>query len=126
MEFTLAEFIVSIHSEIEYHTGADFDDYDETKISSEMALKIFNEAIQTLSAFVCLDCKVDTSQIDEYYMVSDKVWNSVCEAGMLCIGCLETRVGRELNKDDFTECPLNSDNLLGASERLKDRLTRKA
>ncbi len=78
----------------------------------------------------CLDCKVDPIEIDEFYMVHDKVW---AEAGMkntlgviltprdffgspwlltlgseaLCISCLEIRLNRILTPDDFTDLPIN-------------------
>jgi hypothetical protein len=62
---------------------------------------------------LCADCGMCTSPYDsfgeaipgawEHYMVHDHVW---AEAGMdkghLCIGCLETRLGRELASEDFS------------------------
>lgn len=58
--------------------------------------------------FECVDCNKNTFQ-DEYYMVHDELWNKHFEGkGMLCISCLETRVGRELNADDFTDAPVNN------------------
>lgn len=59
--------------------------------------------------FVCIDCKGDTHQTDkDYYMVEHHIW-AKHGAGdkMLCIGCLEKRVGRLLEGEDFLECPLN-------------------
>ena len=68
----------------------------------------------------CCDCGVETFDIDEYYMVNHDVWAAAnghtCAAlgcfakprdtyhlhpRMLCIGCLETRLGRQLCRDDF-------------------------
>jgi hypothetical protein len=59
--------------------------------------------------FICLDCSRHTADIDEYYMVHNEVWYKVNPGGkgMLCIECLEKRLGRELNKDDFTDAPIN-------------------
>ena len=58
----------------------------------------------------------------EVYIVHNKVWE---QAGMkpyggcLCIGCLETRLGRRLTPDDFPRRhPFNS---LPGTERLLDR-----
>ena len=77
----------------------------------------------------CLDCdRFLLGQDGEYYMVRNSIWYSVthgqeCE-GMLCIGCLEVRLGRELEATDFTDCPLNHEKRKRGSTRLKDRLNR--
>ena len=57
-------------------------------------------------------------------MVTDEVWLEANpkDHGMLCIGCLEQRRGKLLTKDEFTDCPLNSMNLIMGSTRLKSRL----
>jgi hypothetical protein len=39
---------------------------------------------------------------------------------ILCIGCLEKRIGRTLCRADFTDVPINNPNL--SSDRLRDRL----
>ena len=72
--------------------------------------------------FLCIDCSIDT--FDEYYMVHDTVWLSVVvtkKSGMLCIGCLETRLGRRLTRADFTDAPINHLDF-ERSERLQNRL----
>lgn len=57
--------------------------------------------------FECLDCKKNTFH-DEYYMVHDELWNKhVKGKGMLCIACLESRIGRELNSSDFPNIIIN-------------------
>ena len=57
-------------------------------------------------------------------MVTDAIWNKVVgRKGMLCIGCLEARLGRTLISTDFTACPLNLESN-GKSPRLNDRLIR--
>jgi hypothetical protein len=61
-------------------------------------------------------------------MVRNSIWYSVtfgreCE-GMLCIGCLEARLGRELEATDFTDCPLNDEKRTRGSARLRNRLNR--
>ena len=70
-------------------------------------------------AAICVDCGVNTAPDEwrhEWYMVHDSVW---CAAGMprqdptqygvaiLCIGCLEGRLGRRLTRDDFTAASVN-------------------
>jgi hypothetical protein len=75
----------------------------------------------------CLDCGVETTftldKADEYYMVHNALWLRANPQGKgkLCIGCLETRIGRELTSADFTDCSLNR-NLRGSSKRLQSRL----
>lgn len=73
--------------------------------------------------FECMDCTVDTLAIDEYYMVTDGVWElaNPQRCGMLCIGCLEKRLGRTLTAADFTAAPINH-GVFPYSERLAARL----
>lgn len=74
--------------------------------------------------FECLDCGVDTSLIHEYYMVKNRVWLKAHPAddGMLCIACLETRLGRVLTHKDFTDAPINLPGGWQQSERLLARI----
>jgi len=83
----------------------------------------------------CKDCGKDTNKLDEYYMVHSSVWgaagmetneayeqgltNTRLPDGMLCIGCLENRLGRRLTPVDFTDAPINSET--SQSDRLKNR-----
>lgn len=60
----------------------------------------------------CLDCGWNTRALNEYYRVHDELWQRVVpdKCGMLCIGCLEKRVGRPLTREDFSlETPINQD-----------------
>jgi hypothetical protein len=78
----------------------------------------------------CNDCGVDTQDIGEWYMVKDEVWAAAwlkrSKREFLCIGCLETRLGRRLTSDDFIDAPINQfqENALGLekSQRLFARL----
>jgi hypothetical protein len=71
-----------------------------------------------------MDCSMCTNCNFEYYMVHDSVWLEANpkDHGMLCIGCLESRRGKLLTKDDFTDAPVND--LWGevGSTRLRSRL----
>jgi hypothetical protein len=59
--------------------------------------------------FVCTDCSFDTLEGGEYYMVHDDLWEAHgCGDGMLCIGCLEDRMGTTLQSDDFALVPINA------------------
>jgi len=78
-----------------------------------------------ISGFNCLDCGVNTADNYEYYMVKNKIWRKAHpeDDGMLCIGCLEVRLGRVLTHKDFTSAPIN-DTINGwrQSERLVRRI----
>lgn len=100
-----------------------FDDLFEPE-NPEDILKLAVGAIESILNRRCLDCQRDTQSIDEYYMVKDDVWIKAnpSDDGMLCIVCLETRIGRTLESNDFTNCPLNEQNLIDGSDLLKSRL----
>lgn len=57
----------------------------------------------------CDDCEKSTVELGEHYFVHKSIWDSVCtsERGFLCIGCLETRLGRNLQPKDFTDASIN-------------------
>ena len=83
----------------------------------------------------CADCGVGTLTLGEYYMVKNSVWGQawigrrkwwfdhVDGQEMLCIGCLEVRIGRTLVACDFTDAPVNDPNDPDISQRLRNRLT---
>ena len=56
--------------------------------------------------FICLDCKVNTAKIGEFYSVHDELW-PIKGRGMLCVGCLEKRLNRKLTHKDFSDCTCN-------------------
>lgn len=60
------------------------------------------------ASFTCQDCLKDTGG-DDYYMVTDEVWDAAhpSNAGMICLACLETRIGRGLHRLDFIDAPIN-------------------
>jgi hypothetical protein len=75
-------------------------------------------------AFSCLDCGVDTLAIGECYALHRAVWleaNPIDE-GMLCIGCVEGRLGRQLTAADFMEAIINCARDRRRSARLRSRL----
>lgn len=71
----------------------------------------------------CVDCGNDST--NERYMVLHDVWAAagMCPYGLLCIGCLEQRLGRRLRPADFLDVLLNTDPGYQRSERLTDRLS---
>lgn len=59
-------------------------------------------------SFLCIDCHADTSKINEYYMLKNWLWKKIRGGRhMLCLNCVENRLGRRLTSRDFTDCPLN-------------------
>jgi hypothetical protein len=70
----------------------------------------------------CVDCRVDTIGVREFYRVHDSVRPLAELGGCLCIGCLEERIGRRLTPADFTDAPINR--FGGSSARLRSRLGR--
>jgi hypothetical protein len=78
----------------------------------------------------CADCGVDALSLGEWYMVWDEIWDRAWinrsrppAGGILCIGCLETRLGRTLTAPDFTDAPISIPLKSVMSKRLRNRLT---
>lgn len=59
--------------------------------------------------FDCMDCGASTWDLDQFYMVHDELWLSAVpdRRGMLCIPCLEARLGCRLRPEDFLPRELN-------------------
>lgn len=61
----------------------------------------------------CRDCGEDTLSDEpeaatEWYMVHDGLWRAAgMRGGHLCVGCLESRLGRQLSRADFTDSRLH-------------------
>lgn len=74
--------------------------------------------------FFCISCGMDTW--DEYYMLHLRIWKKVNPKikGMLCIKCVESRLGRKLCKKDFRKVILNTDKDIKRTPILKNRLNR--
>ena len=88
----------------------------------------------------CADCGVGTFTLGEWYMVDYEVWEQawLCRrkswhgklpgTEILCIGCLEKRIGRTLTSSDFIDAPCNDPTepdmqAVKFSDRMRDRLT---
>lgn len=50
-----------------------------------------------------MSCGINTSEIHEYYMLTDETWLKAVpdRLGMLCIQCVEAVLGRKLSPHDF-------------------------
>lgn len=79
----------------------------------------------------CNGCKQTK---DEYYMLKPEVWIQACMKPvknipvisvlrMLCVSCVEKRLGRELNWRDFALCRLNLDPSEPRTAILQDRMS---
>jgi hypothetical protein len=81
-------------------------------------------ACKSRRKWLCLDCCVDTGKANEHYFINTDLWMKVVGSivGMLCVGCLETRIGRQLNKSDFPDVTINSPKHGNKSQRLLSRL----
>ncbi len=75
--------------------------------------------------FLCLDCHIDTGKANEYYYLKQDIWGKIHNSiwGMLCIGCAEARLGRQLTKDDFTDATINKPKYPKMSMRFLSRVT---
>lgn len=75
--------------------------------------------------WLCLDCRVDTGKIHEHYFVQTPLWMKAVGSnrGMLCVGCLETRIGRTLKSFDFPDVHINNSKLYPMSDRLRSRIS---
>lgn len=74
--------------------------------------------------FLCMDCRIDTGKTYEHYMLIDTTWVLIHNSnrGMLCIGCCEARLGRQLTAWDFNSSHVNNPKLHQMSDRLRSRL----
>ena len=121
--------------------------YSDVRWNYDLAFTQVVDLSRPWNPFRCIDCYVDTSSsqgIAEYYHVHNEVWcdafgvdplealdkngnwdlmyiNDVQDVGMLCLGCLEQRLGRLLERDDFSDAPINY--YPAISDRFKIRLS---
>lgn len=74
---------------------------------------------------ICIDCGANTDDIGEQYMIHDDLWRAAnpTERGMLCVGCCEKRLGRQLRREDFPPYMLsNVEDGMAISDRLRERV----
>ena len=55
--------------------------------------------------WLCMDCGKNTLESPDYYMLRNRLWRMLVSRnqrhGMLCLACVEQRLGRSLIPDDF-------------------------
>jgi Protein of unknown function (DUF2695) len=87
----------------------------------EVDLNVEMTEPRPLVDFSCADFAAD---YDEYYVVQNDIWKVYSVGkGMLRIGCLEKRMGRQLSRHDFIDVALNEIDPETQSLRLQDRLS---
>jgi len=77
--------------------------------------------------YLCVDCGINTcADAQEEYVIHDHLWRSIMGSlknGMLCIGCCEHRLDRQLSSGDFKwPLPINDYTIWSKSDRLLDRM----
>lgn len=76
--------------------------------------------------FICHNCGFNCSTGGELFYLKDELWWKIMGrrtvGGILCIDCCEKKLGRKLNRNDFTECYINRVNYGNKSARLLNRL----
>lgn len=78
--------------------------------SAELITKGYQKTKVVVNTLPCDNCGKDCfKDPKDYYMVNDTVWLSVMptKQGILCMDCLETKLGRKLKAEDIPNCPLN-------------------
>lgn len=94
-------------------TGAEFHFTPETLMTGVVSyygvVQKYFEEHSAFHEYNCNDCKLNTLYVGEYYMVHNELWDEAYpkQDGMLCIACLEKRVGRSLTRADFTDAHVN-------------------
>jgi hypothetical protein len=94
--------------------------HDEPIVKCELIackLSVEQELARLEAAERCPDC--NKYALDEQYMVHDALWKSANGCGLLCMPCLETRLGRQLTAGDFTDALMHEWNPLVKARRLK-------
>lgn len=96
-EFEIDELIENIHIFAEAET---IENGVEVFTRREL-IDICLTAIEVLGNWECFTCGVDAFALGEDFYVQDELWRTYGVEGMLCIGCFEKRLGRELTRGDF-------------------------
>lgn len=75
--------------------------------------------------WTCMDCGRDTAASNERYSLKHMIWRRVNPIilGMLCLKCVEDRLGRALYRSDFSSAPINA-KYTHACPALAERLRR--
>jgi hypothetical protein len=57
-----------------------------------------------------MDCGQNTFESGEYFSIKDALWRHINPViiGILCLDCVEARLGRLLRRSDFSAAPINA------------------
>jgi hypothetical protein len=114
--YTIAEFLDAIGWAEEQYS-------DQTRHNKVDLAYLAQVALREMSDPRCFSCGHDVFAMDEFnYMVHAKLWQRYGVEGHLCIGCFETRLGRQLRPTDFRKCDLTHEAGRPRSARLRDRI----
>jgi hypothetical protein len=92
-------------------------------MATKKAKAITRKLHKSKAKWDCVDCSENTSY--EHYFVTNDVWMEQAkmgEAGMLCVPCLELRIGRRLGPADFTDAHINNPKTHPMTIRLQSRI----
>ncbi len=122
MKYELGRFISAIICLVEDGVSSSDDEAFTKLLTKGEFIDLALEAIDIVDPGSCALCQVDTYAIGEYYVVNDELWNEYGAGdNMLCIGCFERLLGRELTCLDFIDAEINTEDKM-RSARLVDRL----
>jgi hypothetical protein len=120
-EYRLDEFLMWIRNLAEDQLGLAV--HDDATLTKKDFLHLAIDANEIVGCADCAICAVDCNEIDEYYMVTNELWAQYgVRHGMLCVGCMEARMGRELTGEDFMVGAGDNDPGQRHSARLTKRL----
>jgi hypothetical protein len=83
-----------------------------------------NPTAKELARFKCNDCDANVVTIGEVYMCPKAIWDGELGLGLddnLCIGCLETRLGRRVRAWIDIQLPVYTGQQRPLSDRMADR-----
>jgi hypothetical protein len=63
---------------------------------------------RAIARIKCDACGINIIKAGDYCMLQDEIWQEQFGLGWgdnLCIACIEQRLGREVTRDDFINCP---------------------
>jgi hypothetical protein len=131
-----AHYALKLYGGIEAGWPADAFQIDVENFAANLGTEVtFEDLVEAGRGARCHDCDMDTGPCDEDgypvegwegYMVKSDVWDAAVPddphdmSVLLCVGCLEGRLGRRLGPEDFTAVGINEPGPLD-SPRLRDR-----
>lgn len=83
------------------------DRFNLNKVSKKWKNHACTKDFYKFHTLICEDCEKEDF---DYFMVQNEIWEKFGNGeGLLCMSCLEKRMGRKLKAEDFTDCVLNDE-----------------